>query len=200
MTHIYISYLFQVFMNKKLCRSFCTNDRSWNHYFWDLRDSRTGISAILNRRAARFNDFFSKVFLYQLFGHPMNFNLNQSDEKSDQPGILGLYDPLASTQAMQDEINLLKSERKNHITMINQLNGSITILNGEVKLLENDKETGKHGFQFHCFIPCFHVPWNLSNKDFNSHLTKRAYPPPYELALECQKNENGLKWVEMTLK
>merc|ERR1719410_1519470 len=23
----------------------------------------------------------------------MNFNLNQSDEKSDQPGILGLYDP-----------------------------------------------------------------------------------------------------------
>ena len=59
---------------------------------------------------------------------------------------------------MQDEISHLKSERKNHITMINQLNGSITILNEEVKLLESDKETGKHRFQFDCFLPCFHVP------------------------------------------
>ena len=79
---------------KKLCWSFCTNDRSWNHFFWVLRDSRTGISAIFNRLAYRLNDVFTKVCLYQLFGHPMNCNLNQSDEKSDQPGILGLDDPL----------------------------------------------------------------------------------------------------------
>ena len=78
---------------KKLCWSFCTNDRSWNHFFWVLRDSRTGISAIFNRLAYRLNDVFTKVCLYQLFGHPMNCNLNQSDEKSDQPGILGLDDP-----------------------------------------------------------------------------------------------------------
>ena len=78
---------------KKLCWSFCTNDRSWNHFFWVLRDSRTGTSAIFNRLAYRLNDVFTKVCLYQLFGHPMNCNLNQSDEKSDQPGILGLDDP-----------------------------------------------------------------------------------------------------------
>ena len=78
---------------KKICWSVCTNDRSWNHFFWVLRDSRTGISAIFNRLAYRLNDVFTKVCLYQLFGHPMNCNLNQSDEKSDQPGILGLDDP-----------------------------------------------------------------------------------------------------------
>ena len=33
----------------------------------------------------------------------MNFNLNQSDEKSDQPGILGLYDPFITSDL---EINL----------------------------------------------------------------------------------------------
>ena len=62
---------------------------------------------------------------------------------------------------MQDEINLLKSEKRKNIAMIDQLNGRITIFTGEVKLLESDKETGNHSFQFHCFIPCFHVPRNL---------------------------------------
>ena len=36
--------------------------------------------------------------------------------------------------------------------MIDQMNSKITILTGEIKLLESDKETGKHRFQFHCFI------------------------------------------------
>ena len=94
MAHIYISNLFQAFLNKKIFRSFWTKNRNRIHHFWDLRDSRTGISAILNRRPARLDDFFSNFFLYQLFGHPMNCNLNQSDEKFDQPGILGLDDPL----------------------------------------------------------------------------------------------------------
>ena len=63
-----------------------------------------GISAILNRRPARLDDFFSNFVLYQLFGHPVNCNLNQSDEKFDQPGILGLDDPLFSyTHAERDE-------------------------------------------------------------------------------------------------
>ena len=93
-THIYILFNPSIYEQKKLCWSFCTNDRSWNHFFWVLRDSRTGISAIFNRLAYRLNDVFTKVCLYQLFGHPMNCNLNQSDEKSDQPGILGLDDPL----------------------------------------------------------------------------------------------------------
>ena len=95
--HITLIFIYLIYSKhlwtKKLCWSFCTNDRSWNHFFWVLRDSRTGISAIFNRRAYRLNDFFSEFSLYQLFGHPMNFNLNQSDEKSDQPGILGLDDP-----------------------------------------------------------------------------------------------------------
>ena len=59
---------------------------------------------------------------------------------------------------MQDEINLLKSEKRKNIAMIDQLNGRITIFTGEVKLLESEKETGNHSVQFHCFIPCFHVP------------------------------------------
>ena len=92
-TYLYILFIPSIYEQKKLCWSFCTNDRSWNHFFWVLRDSRTGISAIFNRLAYRLNDVFTKVCLYQLFGHPMNCNLNQSDEKSDQPGILGLYDP-----------------------------------------------------------------------------------------------------------
>ena len=95
--HITLIFIYLIYSKhlwtKKICWSFCTNDRSWNHFFWVLRDSRTGISAIFNRRAYRLNDFFSEFSLYQLFGHPMNFNLNQSDEKSDQPGILGLDDP-----------------------------------------------------------------------------------------------------------
>ena len=47
---------------------------------------------------------------------------------------------------MQDEINLLKSEKRKNIAMIDQLNGRITIFTGEVKLLESDKETSKHSF------------------------------------------------------
>ena len=111
MTHIYISNLFQPFLNKKIFRSFWTKNRNRIHHFWDLRDSRTGISAILNRRVSRLNDFFSNFFLYQLFGHPMNCILNQSDEKSDQPGILGLGDPLkffTSSQKAQFRINRKK--------------------------------------------------------------------------------------------
>ena len=98
---------------KKLCWSFCTNDRSWNHFFWVLRDSRTGISAIFNRLAYRLNDVFTKVCLYQLFGHPMNCNLNQSDEKSDQPGILGLDDPFEwlSTRTLKFEADLFSKEK-----------------------------------------------------------------------------------------
>ena len=52
---------------------------------------------------------------------------------------------------MQYEINLLKSEKRKNIAMIDQLNGKITIITGEVKLLESDKETGEHSFSFHCF-------------------------------------------------
>ena len=40
----------------------------------------------------------------------------------------------ASTQAMQDEINLLKSENRNNIAMIEQLNSNITILSGDLKV------------------------------------------------------------------
>ena len=36
-------------------------------------------------------------FWYQLILYRLNFILNQSDKKSDEPGILGLYDPLIET-------------------------------------------------------------------------------------------------------
>ena len=40
----------------------------------------------------------------------------------------------ASTQAMQDEINVLKSENRSNIAMIEQLNRNITILSGDIKV------------------------------------------------------------------
>ena len=36
--------------------------------------------------------------------------------------------------------------------MIDQLNSRITVLDGEVKLLQSDKETGEQSLQFHVFI------------------------------------------------
>ena len=40
----------------------------------------------------------------------------------------------ALTQAMQDEINLLKSENRSHIAMIEQLNSNLTILSRDIKV------------------------------------------------------------------
>ena len=42
----------------------------------------------------------------------------------------------------------LQSENTRNIAMIDQLNSRITVLDGEVKLLQSDKETGKDNFQF----------------------------------------------------
>ena len=46
----------------------------------------------------------------------------------------------------------LQSDKRSNIEMIEQLNSKITILTGEVKLLQSDKETGEQGLQFHVFI------------------------------------------------
>jgi len=43
---------------------------------------------------------------------------------------------------MKDEISLLKSEKRNNIATIDQLNS-------EVKVLEGVKGTGQHSFHFH---------------------------------------------------
>ena len=45
----------------------------------------------------------------------------------------------------------LQSERKRNIAMIDQLNNKMTILTGEIKLLQGDKGTGLYIFAFHNF-------------------------------------------------
>ena len=37
----------------------------------------------------------------------------------------------------------LESEKRSNIAMIEQLNNQITLLTGEIKVLQSDKETGK---------------------------------------------------------
>ena len=46
----------------------------------------------------------------------------------------------------------LQAEKRSNIEMIDQLNSKITILTGEVKLLQSDKETDEQSLQFHVFI------------------------------------------------
>ena len=41
-----------------------------------------------------------------------------------------------------DQWKELQSEKKRNIAMIDQLNSKITILKGEIKLLQSDKEIG----------------------------------------------------------
>ena len=46
----------------------------------------------------------------------------------------------------------LQAEKRSNIEMIDQLNSKITILTGEVKLLQSDKETAEQSLQFNVFI------------------------------------------------
>ena len=46
----------------------------------------------------------------------------------------------------------MQSEKRSNIEMIDQLNSKITILTGEVKLLQSDKETGETSLQFLVFL------------------------------------------------
>ena len=57
--------------------------------FWISDDTRTGISAILKRDQYAFNFRFKDFWWYHVILHRFSFNLDQSDKKSDQPGILG---------------------------------------------------------------------------------------------------------------
>ena len=52
-------------------------------------DTRTGISTILKRKQYAFNFRFKGFWWYHVILHRLNFNLKQSDKKSDQPGIQG---------------------------------------------------------------------------------------------------------------
>ena len=52
-------------------------------------DTRTGISTILKRDQYTFNFRFKDFWRYHVILRRFYFNLNQSDKKSDQPGILG---------------------------------------------------------------------------------------------------------------
>ena len=46
----------------------------------------------------------------------------------------------------------MQSEKRSNIETIDQLNSKITILTGEVKLMQSDKETGEQSLQFHVFF------------------------------------------------